>query len=103
MKSRVPACRLAGLIVVALCAVSFAAPGVRAQSDSTPELKTVAPKDVKALIAANKGKVVFLNFFATYCVPCHTEFPEIEKIPQRNIRTIESLLPKDRRDLFPWL
>jgi len=80
MKSRVPACRLAGLIVVALCAVSFAAPGVRAQSDSTPELKTVAPKDVKALIAANKGKVVFLNFFATYCVPCHTEFPEIEKL-----------------------
>jgi len=32
-----------------------------------------------------------------------SEFPEIEKIPQRNIRTIESLLPKDRRDLFPWL
>ncbi len=35
---------------------------------------------MKDLIAANKGKVVFLNFFATYCVPCHTEFPDIEKL-----------------------
>ncbi|MGD0957118.1 MAG: TlpA disulfide reductase family protein [Candidatus Acidiferrales bacterium] len=80
MRSRVPACKLASLVLVALCAAAFAAPGVRAQSASTPELKTVAPKDVQALIAANKGKVVFLNFFATYCVPCHTEFPEIEKL-----------------------
>jgi len=66
---------------LALCVSCMVAPGgVRAQSASAPELKSVEPKDVKALIAANKGKVVFLNFFATYCVPCHTEFPEIEKL-----------------------
>jgi thiol-disulfide isomerase/thioredoxin len=76
MKSRVPVYGLAGVVL----AVAFLASGVRAQSASTPELKSVEPKDVKALIAANKGKVVFLNFFATYCVPCHTEFPEIEKL-----------------------
>jgi hypothetical protein len=76
MKSRALTCRLASFVLAALCVAAFAVPGVRAQSASTPELKSVEPKDVKALIAANKGKVVFLNFFATYCVPCHTELQE---------------------------
>ena len=47
------------------------------------EMKVVQPQDVKDLIAANKGKVVFLNFFATYCVPCHTEFPDIIKLSKK--------------------
>jgi thiol-disulfide isomerase/thioredoxin len=70
--------KLAGFAFAVLCLLA-AAPGVRAQA-SAPEMKVVQPQDVKALIAANKGKVVFLNFFATYCVPCHTEFPDIEKL-----------------------
>lgn len=73
--------RLGGLaLTVVGAALLMAAPAVRAQSSSTPELKVVQPKDIKDLIAANKGKVVFLNFFATYCVPCHAEFPDIEKL-----------------------
>ena len=52
---------------------------VRAQS-ATPELKPVEPKDIKDLVAQNKGKVVLLNFFATWCVPCHKEFPDIMKL-----------------------
>jgi len=56
------------------------APGARAQAANGSDIKVVQPKDVKDLVAANKGKVVFLNFFATYCVPCHTEFPDIEKL-----------------------
>jgi thiol-disulfide isomerase/thioredoxin len=69
------------LASVALGCMFFAvAPNANAQSANAPDIKVVAPKDVKDLIAANKGKVVFLNFFATYCVPCHTEFPDIEKL-----------------------
>jgi len=62
-----------------LLMINVTAPAVRAQSSAAP-LKSVEPKDIKALIAANKGKVVFLNFMATYCVPCHTEFPDIMKL-----------------------
>src|SRR5712692_3226403 len=29
-----------------------------------------------------KGKVVFLNFWATWCVPCRDEMPEMEKLHQ---------------------
>jgi len=54
-----------------------------AQASGAPDLKTVEPKDIKALIAKNKGKVVLLNFFATWCVPCHTEFPEIVKLQNK--------------------
>jgi len=69
------ACLALGVVTV----LGLAGRGVRAQSSST-ELKSVEPKDIKALIAVNKGKVVFLNFMATYCVPCHTEFPDIMKL-----------------------
>lgn len=82
MKSRFhrPVVKLACLALAALCVAAFAGLGVRAQSSSAPEMKIVKPEDVKAMIAANKGKVVFLNFFATYCVPCHKEFPDIIKL-----------------------
>ena len=66
-------------VLAALVLLSAVGRNVRAQS-SAPQLKSVEPKDIKALVAANKGKVVFLNFMATYCVPCHTEFPDIMKL-----------------------
>ena len=69
---------LLGLGVVS--AFVFAGAGARAQSASERELKSVDPAAIKAMVAAHKGKVVFLNFFATYCVPCHTEFPDIMKL-----------------------
>ncbi|MGC2330657.1 MAG: TlpA disulfide reductase family protein [Candidatus Acidiferrales bacterium] len=78
--------------VVLVCLVFVAAPRAAAQDAAAPQIKVVAPKDVKDLIAANKGKVVFLNFFATYCVPCHTEFPDIEKLQSKygdKLRVVE--------------
>ncbi len=36
--------------------------------------------DVKALMDASKGKVVLLNFWATWCKPCIKEFPELVKL-----------------------
>jgi thiol-disulfide isomerase/thioredoxin len=74
------------LVSIALATVLLlaASPRIaRAQSASAPEMKVVTPKDVHALIAANKGKVVFLNFFATYCAPCHKEFPDIIKLQDK--------------------
>jgi thiol-disulfide isomerase/thioredoxin len=72
--------KLASLALGLLYVLGFAGPYVWAQSASEQELKSVDPQAIKALVAANKGKVVFLNFFATYCVPCHTEFPDIMKL-----------------------
>jgi thiol-disulfide isomerase/thioredoxin len=72
--------RKRALLGLGLFCVLALAGGVRALSASEKELKSVDPEAIKALVTANRGKVVFLNFFATYCVPCHTEFPDIMKL-----------------------
>ena len=60
-----------------VCALGITATAARAQSS---DIRAVEPKDIKDIVAQNKGKVVLLNFFATWCVPCHTEFPDIVKL-----------------------
>lgn len=44
-------------------------------------LDLIAPADLKTLLQ-NKGsdKLLFVNFWATWCAPCVEEFPDIEKI-----------------------
>lgn len=70
-------------VSVALAAVFVLALAQRpaiAQGSAAPDLKTLTPDGIKDLVAQNKGKVVLLNFFATWCVPCHKEFPDIVKL-----------------------
>jgi thiol-disulfide isomerase/thioredoxin len=64
-------------LLAGVCVLGITATAARAQSS---DIKSVEPKDIKDIVAQNKGKVVVLNFFATWCVPCHTEFPDIVKL-----------------------
>ncbi|MDH4120875.1 MAG: TlpA family protein disulfide reductase [Deltaproteobacteria bacterium] len=38
------------------------------------------PDGAKTNLAAWKGKVTVVNFWATWCVPCRKEFPEFDKL-----------------------
>ena len=52
--------------------------------DTTPveiDLKDLNGNDVS--IADFRGKIVFLNFWATWCPPCRSEMPSMEKLHKR--------------------
>jgi thiol-disulfide isomerase/thioredoxin len=70
------------LVTVALAALVLVMAGIKtapALADQGP-VKVVTPEQLKDVIVANKGKVVYLNFWATFCVPCRAEFPDIVKL-----------------------
>jgi thiol-disulfide isomerase/thioredoxin len=49
--------------------------------------QTVVPVDAAGLkkqVAANKGKVIVVNFWATNCGPCVQEFPDLVKLYKNN-------------------
>lgn len=55
-----------------------------AQPKLTPPVLTQVTQDgYPKLIAAHKGRVVLVNFWATYCIPCRTEIPEMVKLADR--------------------
>lgn len=58
-----------------------AAPDVAARKPAPEfELKDLTGKRVK--LSSLAGKVVIVNFWATWCVPCLQELPHLEKIQQ---------------------
>lgn len=47
--------------------------------DKAPEFTAVDTAGAQVSLAQFKGKVVLLNFFATWCGPCMQEMPHLEK------------------------
>lgn len=44
------------------------------------DVKTIDEKGLSNLLKNRDGKVLFINFWATWCVPCREEFPDIVKL-----------------------
>lgn len=40
----------------------------------------ITAKEIQSVVAKNKGKVVVLHFWATWCPPCAREFPALVKV-----------------------
>jgi thiol-disulfide isomerase/thioredoxin len=68
------------LVITGLLA--FAAPGP-AQSPAGIDLRNVRYDGLTDVIKQNKGKVVVVDFWADFCIPCKREFPNLVALHQK--------------------
>lgn len=67
-----------------LCAVSavaglLAAPAIAAPA---PDPEMITGQGLQSLVAQHQGKVLLVNFWATWCPPCVREFPALVRLHQ---------------------
>ena len=75
---------LAALALVAINQNLANVDAAEAKKSAETTIKTVEPADIRAKIDAEKGKVLFVNFWATWCPPCVEEMPDHAKFYRDN-------------------
>ncbi|RQD63106.1 MAG: TlpA family protein disulfide reductase [Desulfonatronovibrio sp. MSAO_Bac4] len=51
-----------------------------AQAQDQDQIPMVGPQEIEEAIAREKGRVLIVNFWATWCGPCRAEIQELVKI-----------------------
>jgi len=55
-----------------------------AASEAAPTVEIVDADSLARAVAAERGKVVVLNFWATWCDPCREEFPDLVRLARED-------------------
>ena len=64
---------------ILLILISFLTYG---QSDDSIEIKSISQNELDALVKNREGKLLLINIWATWCVPCREEFPDLVELSQ---------------------
>lgn len=70
-------------VLAAACIFSPYAQGAIATAAAAPDFTLRALNGPNLRLAEQRGKVVMVNFWATWCGPCRQEMPELEKLHKR--------------------
>lgn len=52
-------------------------------AQAAPTITTVSPQGLQSAIKKQRGKVVLVNFWATWCAPCVAELPALKRLEKQ--------------------
>jgi thiol-disulfide isomerase/thioredoxin len=55
---------------------------IYSQTDSRPVVKIINDSELKQILEKEKGSALLINVWATWCVPCREEFPDLVKLSE---------------------
>ncbi len=74
---------------------------------SVPDTTVTLISGTRLRLSELHGSVIILNFWATWCVPCRSEMPELQQIHQRyagdGLRIIAINQGEDRAAVLDWV
>jgi thiol-disulfide isomerase/thioredoxin len=95
-------------IVFTLGAMAFALPSITASAARpTPDVAVQRADGAAVRLADYKGKVVLIDFWATWCPPCKVSFPALDTIyreyQEKGLEVLAVNLDEKRRDADTFL
>jgi peroxiredoxin len=102
-----PNCRII-VIGLTLGTMSFAVPSIRASNPKPmPDVAVRTGDGTKVRLADYKGKVVLIDFWASWCPPCKTSFPALDAIyrqyEEKGLEVLAVNVDERRRDADAFL
>jgi cytochrome c biogenesis protein CcmG, thiol:disulfide interchange protein DsbE len=99
---------VAGVFLVGVWAgVLRAAPGANDPERLAPDIKLPAANGTLVSLAEFKGKVVLVDFWASWCSPCRQSFPAINALfddfHDRGLQVVAVNVDQERRDADAFL
>jgi peroxiredoxin len=71
------------LIALALAGAAGAAPGAVAPASTAPDFTLKSAEGRNLRLSEQRGRVVMVNFWATWCGPCKVEMPHLNRIYEK--------------------
>lgn len=75
---------LAGVAIIALLFSRVAGGSGNHLGDTAPQFVSTDLSDRTVALSSYRGRPVILNFWASWCVPCRTEFPVLQQLIARH-------------------